>query len=170
MRYVRALGSILMTKDRCIKILVISSSLALLSPSALGQVDASEAAISEEDAEGIIFERQNIMAQLEDDTELLGDIVAGLAPVEQLGPVTASIAQSAQASKEIFALQVPGGRAKEDVWTKNEDYMKRMSEFAQNTARMGELGETGDVVGVTGMLMTALPCKQCHDVYREPKN
>ena len=45
-----------------------------------------------------------------------------------------------------------------------------MAEFAQNTARLAELGEAGDMTGVTGMLMTALPCKQCHDVYRAPKD
>ena len=153
-----------------LKFICASLAAVLLSLFAVRQPNASEGAISAEEAEGIIFERQNIMAQLHDDTELLGDIIAGLEPVEQLGPVTASIAQSAQASQEIFALQVPGGRAKEEVWTNNEDFMQRMAEFAQNTARLAELGEAGDVTGATGMLMTALPCKQCHDVYREPED
>lgn len=156
--------------NRGLKALLISSSIVWLSTSALGQVDASGETISAEEAEGIIFERQNIMAQLHDDTELLGDIVAGLAPAEQLGPVTASIAQSAQASNEVFAMQVPGGRAKDEVWSNSEDYMARMAEFAENTARLAELGEEGDMIAVTGMLMTALPCKQCHDVYREPED
>jgi cytochrome c556 len=152
------------------KALLISSFAVLLTTSALAQVNSSGTAITEEEAEGIIFERQNIMAQLSDDTELLGDIVAGIAPIEKLGPVTASIAQSAQASQEAFQLQVRGGRAKEEVWTNNEDYRARMAEFTQNTARLAQLGEKGDVAGVTSMLVTALPCKQCHDVYRAPKD
>lgn len=143
--------------------------LALLSSGAFVSAASSEQAMSPEEAEGIIFERQNVMKQLEKDTELLGDILAGLAPADQLGPVTASIADSARTSQELFALKVPGGRAKEAVWTEHDVYMARMADFTKNTARLAELGAAGDVPGVTGQLMTALPCKQCHDVYREKK-
>lgn len=144
--------------------------LVLFSSGALVSAASSENAISREEAEGIIFERQNVMKQLEKDTELLGDILAGLAPADQLGPVTASIAESARTSQELFAMKVPGGRAKDAVWTEHDAYMTRMADFTTSTARLAELGAAGDVPGVTGQLITALPCKQCHDAYREKKN
>lgn len=140
---------------------------ALAGSAVLAPAVASQEALSAEEREGIIFERQNVMKQLDRDAELLGDILAGLAPTDQLGPVTASIADSAKASEELFAMKVPGGRAKDTVWTEHEAYMARLADFTRNTKRLAALGAAGDVPGVTGQLMTALPCKQCHDVYRE---
>jgi cytochrome c556 len=158
-----------MKSDFSLQKFSVKLSISLVSCALLVSAANSQENISQEEAEGIIFERQNIMKQLDEDSELLGDIVAGIAPVEELGPVTASIAQSAKASQELFAIKLPGGRAKEEVWTNHDDYMARMAEFAQNSERMAELGEAGDVTGVTGMLIVALPCKQCHDVYREKR-
>ena len=47
--------------------------------------------------------------------------------------------------------------------------MRRMEDFARNSEAMAAVGARGDVTAVTGMLVDALPCKQCHDVYRTPK-
>lgn len=146
------------------------TTLALATPSLSSQSEMSQEVFSEEEAEGIIFERQNIMMQMNDDAELLGEIVAGIKPVDDLERVTASLAQSAQASKEVFELHVPGGRSRDEVWTNREDYSRRMTEFAENTAQLAKLGEAGDVSAVASYLGKALPCKQCHDVYRKPKD
>jgi hypothetical protein len=34
---------------------------------------------------------------------------------------------------------------------------------------MARAGETGNVGAVTALMIDAMPCKQCHDLYREPK-
>jgi cytochrome c556 len=125
--------------------------------------------IPKEEADGIIFERQNIMLQLEKDAELLGEIAAGLKPADKLGEVTKSIAEGAAASKAAFEPQVQGGRSKPEVWTNWADYSKRLDEFDNNAQQLAELGARGDLNGVTNMLGAALPCKECHDVYRGPK-
>lgn len=125
--------------------------------------------ISAEEAEGMIFERQQIMLQLESDAEALGEIVAGLRPPDKLAEVAQSIAQSAQDAANSFEQKVPGGRAKPEVWSNWADYSQRLEAFVSNADKMAKIAESGNVTGVIGMMTSALPCKQCHDVYREPK-
>jgi cytochrome c556 len=121
------------------------------------------------EAEGIIFERQQIMLQLDKDAETLGMIASGAAPATKLAETTRAIAQGAKDSVEAFRAQVPGGRAKPDVWANYEDFMQRMQAFSDNAAKMAKLGESGSVAAVNEVMIDALPCKQCHDIYRAPR-
>lgn len=130
---------------------------------------AADVALSKVEADAIIFDRQNIMLQLDDDAELLGEIAAGLKPKDKLGEVTRSIAESAAASKAAFAQRVPGGRSKPEVWSNWADYSGRLDAFDKSAKELAALGAQGDLNGVTNMLGSALPCKECHDLYREPK-
>ncbi|MEO7740069.1 MAG: cytochrome c [Novosphingobium sp.] len=130
---------------------------------------AADVEMSKAEADGIIFERQNIMLQLDKDAELLGEMVAGLKPADGLGKVTRSIAESAAAAKQAFEPHVPGGRAKPEVWANWADYSGRLDGFDKGAKQLAELGAKGDLTGVTNILGSALPCKECHDLYRGPK-
>lgn len=130
---------------------------------------AAAVASSADETEGLIFERQQLMIQLDIDSKTLGMIASGAAPASRLAETTRSIARSAKESVDAFRAKVPGGRSKPEVWSNNEDFMRRMESFALNTERMAKLGETGNVMAVSEMMVDALPCKQCHDVYRAPK-
>jgi cytochrome c556 len=122
-----------------------------------------------EDADAIIFDRQQLMLKLETDADMMGSIVAGEAPPTKLAETAKSIAQGARDSYEAFKPQAPGGRAKADIWTNWPDYSQRMESFIRNADAAAKMAETGNVAAVTSMLGEALPCKQCHDVYRIPK-
>lgn len=119
--------------------------------------------------EGAIFERQFIMGQLDKDGEVLGNIIAGIEPPTKLAATTRAIAKGARDSVESFRVALPGGRSKPEVWTNHADFMQRMESFANKAEAMAKAGETGDVTAVTGMMVDAMPCKQCHDLYRAPK-
>ncbi|HEX7857555.1 MAG TPA: cytochrome c [Sphingobium sp.] len=121
------------------------------------------------DAEGIIFERQQIMKQLDTDTDTLGSIIAGEIPKDKLVAVTRSIAQGARQSVTAFQQKVPGGRAKPEVWSNYADYSQRMENFARSAEQLAKDAETGNMTAVVSTMGDALPCKQCHDVYREKK-
>jgi cytochrome c556 len=121
------------------------------------------------DAEGLIFERQQLMIQLDRDAKTLGMIASGAEPKDKLAETTRAIAQGAKESLDAFRAKVPGGRSRPEVWENYADYMQRMEAFSVNAAKMAEVGETGDVTAVTGMMVDALPCKQCHDLYRAPR-
>lgn len=125
--------------------------------------------MSKEEIDTLIYERQQAMIQLEKDADLLGDIVAGLAPASKLAETTRSIADSAKESHTLFQMKIPGGRTKAEAWSNWADYSKRMDHFVTSTEAMAKVGATGNVQGVLGMLGDALQCKQCHEVYREPK-
>lgn len=130
---------------------------------------AAEGAVSQTEAEGIVFERQSIMLQLEKDAGLLGEIAAGIKPKDKLAEVTQSIAESAAASKAAFEPNVPGGRSRPEVWSNWADYSRRLDDLDRNARQLAELGAKGDLTSVTNMLGGALSCKECHDVYRAPK-
>ncbi|MBC2663533.1 cytochrome c [Novosphingobium flavum] len=119
-------------------------------------------------ADAIIFERQEIMGQLRRDSDVLGDILAGVQPAERLPAVTAAIAQGARDSLDIYRQRIPGGRTRSEAWAEHEKFMGQMEAFARNTELMAKAGSKGDLAGVTALVVEALPCKQCHDRYRLP--
>jgi cytochrome c556 len=145
------------------------ASLIAAGAAALASYQASGAEDAKSQAEGIIFERQQIMEQLGKDSDTLGRIVAGQLPASGLAEVTKSIAQGAHDSVEAFKQQVPGGRTKAEAWTNNADFTARMTKFAAGADAMAKAGEKNDVTAVVGLMIEALPCKECHDVYRERK-
>lgn len=149
-------------------VLLAAAALPLSLPYARAQAPAA-ATPSRTEAEGIIFERQEIMLQLDKDAETLGNIMAGTVPPAKLAQTTRAIAQGAKDSVAAFQAKVPGGRAKPEVWAQYADFMQRMQAFADNAAKMDERGQAGNLVGVTEMAIDAMPCKQCHDIYRAPK-
>ena len=121
------------------------------------------------EAEGIIFERQQIMTRLGDDADKLGKVVAGQLPADQLAPAARALAQGARESVDAFKQQVPGGRSKPEVWSNNADFSARMEKFAVNAEAMAKAAEGGDKGAVLGLMVEAMPCKECHDTYREKK-
>jgi len=44
-----------------------------------------------------------------------------------------------------------------------------MEAFVRNADAMTAAGERNDANAVMGLMIEALPCKQCHDLYREKK-
>lgn len=129
----------------------------------------AQPAPAKEEAEGIVFERQQIMLQLEKDSQALGEMAAGLRKPDKLAETAHAIAQGAKDSLAAFEPNVPGGRSKPEVWSNGTDFRQRMEAFAANADKMSKIAETGNLTGVVEVMAEALPCKQCHDVYRSPK-
>jgi cytochrome c556 len=117
-----------------------------------------------------VLERQLIMQSLEEDAEALGMIVAGLQPEAEMAERARSVAKLAKESYESFKPNVPGGRAKPEVWTNWDDYSKRMETFIAKSEEMVALAEAGNKNAVIEIMVDAMPCKACHDVYREKKS
>lgn len=117
----------------------------------------------------VILERQLIMQQLDEDAELLGNILAGIEPREKLALATRAIAKGARESAASFRAQIPGGQSKPEVWSRHDDFMQRMDVFVRNAEAMAKAGDAGSMEDVTHLIIDAMPCKQCHDVYRTSK-
>lgn len=120
-------------------------------------------------AEDPVLGRQLIMQALEDDADALGDIAAGIAPPTKMAEHARNLAQHAKESYESFKPAAPGGSAKPEIWSNWADYSKRMEAFVANSEKMAKVAETGNVNAVTELMVEAMPCKGCHDIYRAKK-
>lgn len=121
-------------------------------------------------AEDPVLARQLIMQQLEDEAEALGSIAARITPPTKMAEHANNVAKLAKESLESFKPNAPGGSAKPEIWTNWADYSKQMETFIANADKMAKAADAGDLNGVTDQLADALPCKQCHDVYRQKKS
>ena len=138
-------------------------------PSPPPPVSPAPATVSQDDADAIILDRQLVMQQLDKDTKALGEIVAGISPPDKMADHAKAIAKGAKEAFKEFEQNVPGGGSKPDVWTNWDDFSKRMQGFVTASDAMAKASETGNVVAVSELMIPALPCKQCHDVYRLKK-
>lgn len=121
------------------------------------------------DDQDVIDYRQLIMKQLDAESQALGMMVSGQIPPDSLALEAKSIANAAKAALKAFEPKVPGGEAKPEVWSHWEDFSKRMQAFARDSEEMAKVAEGGNVAKVTELMITALPCKECHDTYRNKK-
>ena len=110
--------------------------------------------------------RQLVMQDLERNAETLGKIVAGVVPPTGLAATTQAIAKGAIEARDSFANKAPGGMVRPEAWANWDDFSKRMNAFVANSAEMARVGASGDLSSVTQNLVAALPCKDCHDLYR----
>ena len=121
------------------------------------------------DDQDVVTYRELIMKQLDAEAAALGMMVSGQIPADALSLEAKSVANAAQAALKAFEPKVPGGEAKPEVWAKWPDFQKRMQDFAKKSAEMAKVSESGNVAAVTELMVDALPCKECHDIYRNKK-
>jgi cytochrome c556 len=121
------------------------------------------------DDQDVIDYRELIMKELDAEAAALGMIVSGQVPPDALALQARAVASSAKSALKAFEPKVPGGEAKPEVWSKWDDFSKRMQTFAQKSEEMAKVSEGGNVQAVTELMIDALPCKGCHDIYRTKK-
>lgn len=120
------------------------------------------------DDKDVIEYRQHAMKTLQEQTAIIGEIVSGAAPEASLPAHAEAIALAAQLSAKSFDAKVPGGEAKAEIWAKWPDFSKRMTEFVAATKVFADTAKKGASLGeMTSILTQALPCKECHDLYRD---
>ena len=117
----------------------------------------------------VIEYRQHIMKSLEQQTAALGQILSGAGPAENTLAHMETLALSASIALKSFEAKVPGGAAKPEVWKDWTDFSKRMKEFAEKSAEMAKVGREQGPEQAAMLVIEALPCKGCHDVYRDEK-
>lgn len=116
--------------------------------------------------EDAIEYRQHIMKALNAQSAILGQIVSGLVPDDQLVEHLDIMAMLAATSKKSFEPKVAGGESKAEVWSQWPDFAKRMDEFASKTAEAAKIAHTQGGQAALSNMLDVLSCKSCHDVYR----
>jgi cytochrome c556 len=118
-----------------------------------------------EDKDAIEY-RQHVMKSLDAQTAVLGMILSGAVPDDNLVNHLETIAMIAQHTLATFEAKVPGGESNPEVWSKWPDFSDRMKTFATNTARVAKIAKEQGKDAIMSELTGALTCKSCHDTYR----
>ena len=113
--------------------------------------------------------REHIMKSLEHQTAVLGQILSGAGPTENTVAHMQTLALTASIALKSFEAKVPGGAAKPEVWKDWADFSKRMQDFADKSAEMAKIAREQGADQAALHVIEALPCKGCHDVYRDEK-
>ena len=121
------------------------------------------------DDKDVVDYRQHIMKSLEQQTAALGQILSGAGPAENTVAHMESLALMAAIALKSFEAKVPGGAAKPEVWKDWADFSKRMKDFADKSAEMAKVGREQGADQAAMLVIDALPCKGCHDAYRDEK-
>ena len=117
----------------------------------------------------VIDYREHIMKTLDSQTAAIGMIVSTQITEENLVAHAEAIAITAKQALASFKPNVPGGESKPEVWKNWPDFEKRMNDFVAKTELLAKSAKTGGVPVVMEMMVDALTCKGCHDIYREKK-
>lgn len=121
------------------------------------------------DDKGALDYRQHVMKTLNEQSAELGLILSTAVPGDNVTSHIDALALAASVSLKAFEPKVQGGEAKPEVWSNWPDFQKRMTDFAAKTAEMSKVAHEQGPDQALGLVVSALPCKSCHDVYRSEK-
>jgi cytochrome c556 len=147
------------------RVAAIGATAILLMPAA-GRAD--DKAVHADDKE-IVAYRQHIMKTLNEQSAALGQILSTTVPGDNTTAHIQALALAASLAQKAFEPKVQGGEAKPEVWSNWPDFSKRMTDFAQKTAEMAKISREKGNDAALAIVVDALSCKGCHDVYRAEK-
>jgi cytochrome c556 len=125
-------------------------------------------AVHADDKDAIEY-RQHIMKTLNAQAAVVGQILSGAVPDDNVLSHLDALALTASTALNAYKAKAPGGEAKPEVWSNWPDFSKRMNEFAKMTADMAKTGHEQGKDAALGMVVDALSCKGCHETYRKEK-
>lgn len=131
----------------------------------LGMQGASLSAWAAEENDAVVY-RQHVMKAMDAQTAILGMVLSGAVPEDQLVSHLDAIAMMASGALAGFEAKVPGGESSPEIWNKWADFSQRMKAFAAGTAKVAKMAKEQGKDSIMGELAGALSCKSCHDVYR----
>lgn len=121
------------------------------------------------DDKAVVEYREHIMNTLNEQAGALGEILSSAIPDDNVVAHLDALALTASTALKAFEPKVPGGEAKPEVWSNWADFSKRMTEFANLTAKMAQTAHEQGKDAALGQVVDALSCKACHDTYRKEK-
>lgn len=120
------------------------------------------------DDQDVIDYRKHIMTTMREQVAILGMILEERAPANDLATHAQILAITATTAKMSFEQEIQGGDSKPDVWTKWDDFAKRMDALVAATEDLAKSAQNGGPAAVATK-MKALNCRNCHDTYRVPR-
>lgn len=111
--------------------------------------------------------RQQIMRSIDAQTSAIGQILAGTIPEDNFASHLEVVSLSASLAVAAFERGVPGGDTLPKAWQENVKFLRAMQEFSDNAAKAARIARQEGKDAAAVAVIDALPCRQCHDVYRK---
>ena len=108
------------------------------------------------------------MNTMDEQMAAIQQIIQHKAPADNFATHMQIMAVTAATAKAAFTAEVPGGRAKPDVWANWADFSKRLDELVTSTAALAKSAKEAGFEATAAKLGT-LNCKGCHDIYLEER-
>ncbi len=124
--------------------------------------------VASADDKDVIDYRQHLMNTLDHQSGALGMILSGVIPDKHMADHIEIISLVASLSPKAFAPHVEGGQSKPEVWSKAADFDKKMKDFVTGSANVTKIARDQGPTEAVNHILDALPCKGCHDLYRDP--
>ncbi len=119
------------------------------------------------DNQDVIDYRERIMKTLDAQVAVLGQILSGATPDDQVVSHLEAIAEAASQSLKSFEPKVEGGESLPVVWTNWKDFETKMKDFQSKTRLAADTAKSQGKDAALTNILDALRCKDCHDVYRK---
>jgi len=116
----------------------------------------------------VIDYRQHLMNTLDAQSQVVGQMLSGVTPDKHGVDHLQIIALIASISPKAFEPHVEGGQSKPDVWSKKADFDAKMKAFVEGSAHVADQAKKMSFQETISIMLDALPCKGCHDPYRDP--
>lgn len=113
--------------------------------------------------------REHIMKTMGEQVAAMNQMRQGKIAPDNLAVHAEILAVTAATAKNAFTPKVVGGEAKADVWANWQDFSKRLDELVAATTDLAKSAKQGGLTAASPKLLGALPCKGCHETYREEK-
>lgn len=112
--------------------------------------------------------REHIMKTMGEQVAAMNQMRQAKIAPDNLAVHAEILAVTAATAKSAFTPKVAGGKAKADVWANWQDFSKRLDELVAATSDLAKTAKQGGLTA-TAPKLQELPCKGCHDTYREEK-
>ena len=136
---------------------------------ALGIIGTGALSSAFADDKDVIDYRQHVMNTLNEQSAALGEILSTAIPDDNAVQHLDALALTATTAMKAFEPKVPGGEAKPEVWSKWDDFSKRMNEFVQKIAAAAKMAHEQGKDAALANILDVMTCKSCHEVYRREK-
>jgi cytochrome c556 len=134
---------------------------------AFRQPAAKSATASRTPATDPIAYRQQLMRVIDAQTSAIGQILSGTIPEDSFAVHLEVVSLTAGLATGAFERGTPGGDTLPRAWQEKTRFLRLMEDFSGNAIKASRIARQDGKDAAAVMVIDALPCRQCHDIYRK---
>ena len=113
-----------------------------------------------------IAHRQQLMRVIDAQTSAIGQVLSGTIPEDNFVQHLEVVSLTASVASSAFEKGAPGGDTLPRAWQEKTKFLRMMQDFSDNALKASRIARQDGKDAAAVMVIDALPCRQCHDVYR----